>query len=91
MRPLRTAAVVGSALLIAACSSKPASPPPTTTDWEPRPAHGSLAECLKANGVPDTGGPAAVLGPPAGVDPGAWDKAMKACSTLAPGPATGPG
>lgn len=86
MRPLRTAAVLGTALILAACSSKPASPPPTTTDWEQRPAHGSLAECLKANGVPDVGGPSAVLGPPAGVDPAAWDKAMKACSTLAPGP-----
>ena len=86
MKPLRTAAAVGATLLIAACSSKDSPSQPTTT--EPMPAtHGSLAECLKANGVADAGGPAAVLGPPAGVDPAAWDTAMKACSTLAPGPA----
>ena len=86
-RPLGTAAAFSAVVLIAACSSKQAPSQPTTT--EPMPSsHGSLAECLKANGVPDAGGPAAVLGPPAGVDQGAWDKAMKACSTLAPGPAT---
>jgi hypothetical protein len=28
-----------------------------------------------------------VLGPPAGVDPTTWETAMRACSTLAPGPA----
>lgn len=87
MRALRTAAAVGAALLIAACSSKQAPSQPTTTDWEPLPAHGSLADCLKANGVTETGGAPIVLGPPAGVDQGTWDKAMKACSTLAPGPA----
>ena len=87
MRALRTAASVGAALLIAACSSKQAPSQPTTTDWEPLPAHGSLADCLKANGVTETGGAPIVLGPPAGVDQGTWDKAMKACSTLAPGPA----
>ncbi|MFN8071925.1 MAG: hypothetical protein U0R66_08990 [Mycobacterium sp.] len=91
MKSLRTAAAISAALLIAACSAKNSPSQPTTTDWEPMPAsHGSLAECLKANGVPDAGGPAAVLGPPAGVDQAAWDKAMKACSTLAPGPAPGP-
>jgi hypothetical protein len=85
---LRTAATISAALLIAACSAKQSPSQPTTTDWEPMPAsHGSLAECLKANGVPDSGGPAAVLGPPAGVGQADWDKAMKACSTLAPGPA----
>ena len=89
MKPLRTAAAISAVLLIAACSSKQAPSEPTTTDGEPMPSsHGSLAECLKANGVPDAGGPAAVLGPPAGVDQAAWDKAMTACSTLAPGPAT---
>ena len=88
MRPLRTAAAISAALVIAACSSKQSPSQPTTADPQPMPvSHGSLAECLKANGVPDTGGPAAVLGPPAGVDQAAWDKAMKACSTLAPGPA----
>ena len=89
MRPLRTVAAISAVLLIAACSAKQSPSQPTTTDGEPTPtSHGSLAECLKANGVPDAGGPAAVLGPPAGVDQDAWDKAMKACSTLAPGPAT---
>jgi hypothetical protein len=88
VRALRTAAAITAALMIAGCSAKNSPSQPTTTDWEPKPAtHGSLAECLKANGVPDAGGPAAVLGPPAGVDQGAWDKAMKACATLAPGPA----
>ena len=43
----------------------------------------------KSTGVTDSGGAAIVLGPPAGVDPGAWDSAMKECSGLAPGP--GPG
>ena len=88
-RPLGIAAAFSAVLLVAACSAKQSPPQPSTTDREPMPAsHGSLAECLKANGVPDAGGPAAVLGPPAGVDQAAWDKAMKACSTLAPGPAT---
>ena len=86
MRLMRTAAAVGAALLLAACSSKESPSQPTVDESTPA-AHGSLAECLKANGVPDAGGPAAVLGPPAGVDQAAWDKAMKACSTLAPGPA----
>jgi hypothetical protein len=87
-RPLGTIAAIGAVLLIAACSAKQSPSESTTTDGEPTPAaHGSLAECLKANGMPDAGGPAAVLGPPAGVDQATWDKAMKACSTLAPGPA----
>lgn len=81
------ATVSAAALLLAACSGKQAPSQPSTTDGGPMPAHGSLAECLKANGVPESSGPAAVLGPPAGVDPGKWDAAMKACATLAPGPA----
>lgn len=87
MSALRTAAAIGAALLIASCSSKQSPTQPTTTDWESPPAHGSLADCLKANGVTETGGAPVVLGPPAGVDPATWDKAMKACATLAPGPA----
>lgn len=87
MRRTLTAALSAAALLLAACSGKDAPSQPTSTDWEPKPVHGSLAECLKANGVPESSGPAAVLGPPAGVDPAQWDKAMKACATLAPGPA----
>jgi hypothetical protein len=82
-------AAAGVALVLAACSGKQA---PTTTEPEPATtqpaaAHGSLAECLKAQGIPETSGAAAVLGPPAGVDPAAWDAAMKQCSDFAPGPA----
>ncbi len=47
--------------------------------------HGSLAYCLGQHGVPAPPGPA--TGPPPGVDPATWDKAMEACSSLAPGPA----
>jgi hypothetical protein len=86
MRALRTAAAAGAALFIAACSSQQAPSKPTT-DWESPPAHGSLADCLKANGVVETGNVPVVLGPPAGVDQATWDTAMKACATLAPGPA----
>ncbi len=75
-----------TALLLAGCSSTPA--PPATPPPGPSPAgHGSLAECLKANGVPESDAGSAVLGPPAGVDERTWDAAMAACSTLAPGPA----
>jgi hypothetical protein len=78
-----------AALLLAGCSSN--SSPPETSSPAPSPAeHGSLAECLQANGVSDSGGAPAVLGPPPGVDQGTWDEAMKACSTFAPGPAPGP-
>jgi hypothetical protein len=72
---------IGAVWSIAGCASQPAPPandPPTAE-------HGSLAECLSANGVADTG--PSVLGPPQGVDPQIWDRAMQACSTLAPGPA----
>ena len=79
----RSVAVIGAVLTIAGCSSKPAEPsapePPTSS-------HGNLSECLHAHGVPDSAGPAAVLGPPDGIDPAVWDQAMTACSTLAPGP-----
>lgn len=88
MIALRTAAAVCVALLIASCSSKEAPPQqPTSTDPGPATAHGSLADCLKANGVTESGDVPVVLGPPAGVDSATWDKAMKACSSLAPGPA----
>jgi hypothetical protein len=80
-------AVAATALVVAGCSS--ASTPPETSPPASAPAgHGSLAECLQTHGVSDAGGGPAVLGPPAGVDQESWDKAMKACSTLAPGPAT---
>ena len=87
MRPKRTAAMIGATLLLAACSSKQAPSEPTSTDSGPAPAHGSLADCLKNNGVNESGSVPVVLGPPAGVDQATWDKAMKACSSLAPGPA----
>ena len=64
-----------------------ASAVPSATP-SPAPAeHGSLAQCLHQHGVPDSAG-SAVLGPPAGVDPGVWDQARKACSPLEPGPAS---
>lgn len=76
-----------AALLLAACSS-PSAPPdtPSPSTASPPGGHGSLAECLGANGVTGSDGVPAVLGPPAGVDQNTWDEAMKACSTLAPGP-----
>jgi hypothetical protein len=81
----RFLALIGALLLIAGCSSKPAEP---SAPESPSPSsHGTLADCLHAHGVPESTGPAAVLGPPAGVDEAAWDQAMAACSTLAPGPA----
>ena len=87
MRHLTAAVVASAALALSGCSS--ASNEPDTSTPSSAPAeHGSLAECLKSNGVTESGGTPAVLGPPAGVDPGTWDEAMKACSTLAPGPAT---
>ena len=86
MRAVRTAAAIGAALVVAACSAKQ-QPPQPATDAHSQPAHGSLADCLKANGITETGSSPVVLGPPAGVNQATWDAAMKACSTLAPGPA----
>ena len=88
-RLIAGAVAAGVALGLAACSGK--QTPPTTelepATTQPAAAHGSLAECLKAQGIPETSGAAAVLGPPAGVVPAAWDAAMKQCSDFAPGPA----
>jgi hypothetical protein len=84
MRRLLTAALCAVALTLPACSGKQAPPP---ADTETGSNHGSLAECLRSQGVSEASGPAAVLGPPAGVDPAKWDAAMKACATFAPGPA----
>ena len=86
MKALRTAAALSAGLLIAGCSAKQAPSQPAT-GGDAHPVHGSLADCLKSNGVTETGGAPAVLGPPAGVDPGTWDTAMKACASFAPGPA----
>jgi len=79
-----TLPLIAIALLIAGCTkSETPQPEPTTPT-----VHGSLAECLHANGVPKSAGPAVVLGRPDGVDEATWDKAMKACSTMGPGPAS---
>jgi len=81
----RFLALITALLLIAGCSSQPAEP---SAPESPSPSvHGTLADCLHAHGVPESAGPAAVLGPPDGVDQAVWDQAMTACSTLAPGPA----
>lgn len=84
---------VASWSLLSGCSSNPESENPAPTESSGphlapvTPAeHGGLAECLRGQGVIDAGGPAAVLGPPAGTDQATWDKAMQACSSLAPGP-----
>ena len=83
-----SAMALSAGLLVAGCSSKSEPSQPESTAPA---AHGTLAECLKANGVQDPGGQSVILGPPTGVDPATWDKAMKACSSVAPGPAPGPG
>lgn len=79
-------ALTAVALMIAGCSSKSE---PSQQETPAPAAHGSLAECLHANGVPKSAGPAIALGRPDGVDQAVWDKAMQACSTLGPGPAGG--
>jgi hypothetical protein len=85
MMRTRFLALIGAMLLIAGCSSKPAEP---SAPESPSPsAHGTLADCLHAHGVPESAGPAAVLGPPDGVDQAVWNQAMTACAQMAPGPA----
>jgi len=85
MRWLLPAAAV---MFVAACSSTSApSESGSSSRSESPAAHGSFADCLKANGVDETAAPAAVLGPPEGVDQSTWQQAMQACSSLAPGPA----
>lgn len=86
----RAAGVLLAAALIAGCSSRTAPEPaqqPAGPESAPPASHGGFAECLSRQGVADPGGPAAVLGPPPGVDAATWDRAMAACSSLAPGPA----
>jgi|APCry1669189241_1035207.scaffolds.fasta_scaffold13955_2 hypothetical protein len=85
MKRLSTSALIAAALLIGGCSSQSDPAVPNVKDL-PAATHGSLADCLHDNGIPDSSEPAAVLGPPNGVDQAVWDQAMKACSTLAPGP-----
>jgi len=86
----RAGVALAIATLIAGCSPGPQSSAPgvvsTAPSTDTAPAeHGSFAHCLHEHGVPDSAG-SAVLGPPPGVDQSAWDEAMRACSTLAPGP-----
>ena len=85
------AAALAAGLLLAGCSSKPAAPDAPDSSAAPAApaAHGGFADCRKSHGVTEASGPAAVMGPPPGVDQGTWDSAMQACSSLAPGP--GPG
>lgn len=102
MRSLSFGVATAATAILAGCAPAPTpsqptviSPAPSTTGLattsstaSPAPGeHGSLAQCLHQHGVPDSAGPA-VLGPPAGVDPGVWDQARKACSPLEPGPAS---
>jgi hypothetical protein len=79
--------ILAAALLSGACHAAQSPPEPTPATPAPATAHGSLSECLRAQGVPESAGPAAVLGPPSGVDDATWERAMQACATLAPGPA----
>jgi hypothetical protein len=100
MRRIAFGVAAAATALLAGCTPTPnpsqptvISPAPSTTSETSSTTsvspseHGSLAQCLHEHGVPDSAGPA-VLGPPAGVDPGVWDQARKACSPLEPGPAS---
>lgn len=78
---------LAATVLLGGCSAT--SPGPEPEPSAERTEHGGLSDCLKSHGVTDSGGTAVILGPPAGVDRGTWDNAMKECSGLAPGP--GPG
>lgn len=101
MREIMVVAGLAAAAALAGCASEPpdeqqstTSPasaqtttsdaPASTTTSETPAGHGSLAQCLSDHGVPAAPGPA---GPPPGVDGEAWDEAMQACATFAPGPA----
>ena len=79
-RPIIAAGLLAAAAILGACSSEGPQPDPT----EPPAEHGNYAHCLSEHGVPVAPGP--VAGPPAGVDQQTWQQAVKACSTLAPGP-----
>lgn len=80
----RLAVAIAVAALLAGCASEQPAEQQSTTSVAPT-EHGSLAQCLSERGVPAAPGPAA--GPPPGVDPAAWEQAMRACASLAPGPA----
>jgi hypothetical protein len=85
VRPISLAAGFAAAGLLAACSSNMRPPEQSPTSVAPT-AHGGFAHCLSEHGVPAAPGPAA--GPPPGVDQDTWHRAMEACSSLAPGPAS---
>jgi len=76
---------LAAAGLLAACSSNTPQPQQSSTSVAPT-GHGGFAHCLSEHGVPAAPGPA--VGPPPGVDQGTWHRAMEACSSLAPGPAS---
>jgi hypothetical protein len=85
VRTKSLAAVLAAAGLVAACSTN--TPPPEQSSISVAPTgHGGFAHCLSEHGMPAAPGPAA--GPPPGVDQDTWQRAMQACSTLAPGPAS---
>ena len=85
MRAIRLAAAIAAAGLLAACSTDTPACASSPRLRSPPTGHGALAQCLSEHGVPSAPGPA--VGPPPGVDPGTWQQAMQACSSLAPGPA----
>ncbi|MEO3758176.1 hypothetical protein ABGB19_07815 [Mycobacterium sp. B14F4] len=85
MRRHRLAAAIAAAALLAGCASDPPADQPGTTTSQAPTGHGSLAQCLSDHGAPAAPGPGG--GPPPGVDSAAWQRAMSACSSLAPGPA----
>lgn len=83
------AAIFAAAALLTACgSSEPETSEPGGSGSETPTGHGSYAQCLSEHGVAAPPGP--VVGTPPGVDPQAWQQAMDACATLAPGPAEEP-
>lgn len=78
-----TVAVFGAfGTALAGCSSDepPTESPPTSA----KPTHGAFANCLSEHGVPAATGPQ--VAPPHGVDAASWQRALHACSSLAPGP-----
>jgi hypothetical protein len=84
MRARSLAVAVAAAVLLAGCSSSTPPAQQSSTSVAPT-GHGGFAHCLSEHGVSIAPGPAA--GPPPGVDPDTWQRAMQACSSLAPGPA----
>lgn len=82
MRLREATAALAAAGLLTACGASDSPPHPASS---PSPSgHGSYADCLNSHGVPAAPGPN--TGPPAGVDRAAWDQALQACASLAPGP-----